>query len=377
MKVLQINKFYPPHVGGVETVTRQVAEGLSAEGHTVRVLAGNHRVNLRTRVSERNGVKVWRAGSFGSLFNTTLSPTFPPLYRKCIEWAELVHFHSPSPTPEFTHWALGVPRDTSLVVTFHADPSTSRWKSLDSIYAPVLRGLLRRADRIAATAPANRNRSELLDGFEQKTEIIPLATEFEVEPPSEEDRGHHQKEIVGTETEPVILFVGRLCYYKGLQYLLRAMQKVNGRLVAVGDGELRGSLERKAMELNVDQKVQFEGYIPDERLSDYYRAADVFVLPSISSGEAFGIVQLDAMAHGVPVVNTSLPTGVPFVSQHEVTGLTVEPKDSDALASAMNRLVENREYRIQLGKKALRRAENFSKKEMAKRYENLYNKLVA
>ncbi|WP_263840541.1 glycosyltransferase [Salinibacter sp.] len=372
MRVLQVNKFYEPHVGGVETVVKQLAEGLPEQGMETRVLTCQHKVQLFTTEEFIEGVKVRRAGSLGTLFNVNFSPTFPLLYRDEIEWADVVHFHSPSPTPEFVHLIMGVPADTGVVVTFHADPGTSRWKGLNTIYAPVLRHLLERADRIAVTAPANRDRSELLDGFKQKTDIIPLATEFEVDPPSGEERRRHQRKIVGTETETVILFVGRLSYYKGLHYLLRALTEVDARLVVVGDGELRGDLEEKAEELGITKKTQFEGYVEDEDLSNYYRAADVFVLPSIASIEAFGIVQLDAMAHGVPVVNTSLPTGVPFVSQHEQTGLTVNPKDASALASALQQLVEKPDYRLKLGREAGRRAEKFTEEKMINRYKKLY-----
>jgi rhamnosyl/mannosyltransferase len=376
MRVLQVNKFYEPHVGGVETVVRQLAEGLPQQGVETRVLTCQHEVQPFTTKESIEGIQVIRSGSLGSLFNATFSSSFPVLYRDEVEWADLVHFHAPSPTPELTHSILGVPGDTAVVVTFHADPGTSRWKWLNSIYAPILRKLLARASRVATTAPANRERSNLLKGFKQKTEIIPLATEFEVDPPSGEERSHHKKDTVGTKTETVFLFVGRLAYYKGLHYLLRAMTEVHARLVIVGDGELRGELEEKAKKLGVAKKTQFEGYVEDENLASYYRAADVFVLPSIAPTEAFGIVQLDAMAHGLPVVNTSLPTGVPFVSQHEETGLTVNSKNANALALGMQRLVENKSYRLELGKKAAKRAKNFTKEKMISRYNKLYKKVL-
>ncbi|MCS4138420.1 rhamnosyl/mannosyltransferase [Salinibacter ruber] len=377
MRILQINKFYHPYVGGVETVARQLAEGGTTHGHEVRVLTCNHQIDLESRVEQVNGIPVWRAASFGFLFNASVSPTFPFLYRKAVEWADVVHFHSPSPVPEFTHLVCGVPASKQVVVTFHADPGTSRFKVLSPFYTPVLRQLLRRADRITATAPQNIARTGLLDAFERKTDVIPLATEFEVDPPTEKERTRHRNNLLEENgEEPIILFVGRLAYYKGLQYLLRAMQLVEAQLIIVGDGELRDDLEAKAREHKVAHQVQFEGYVPDEQLAEYYRAADFFVLPSIASIEAFGIVQLDAMAHGLPVVNTSLTTGVPFVSQHEETGLTVQPEDAGDLADAMNRLVNNREYRRELGRNAARRAEDFTEEKMLDRYDELYTELM-
>lgn len=377
MNVLQVNKFYAPYIGGVETVARQLAEGARERGYEVRVLTCSHGIEIRNQADQVGGVKVLRAASLGFFFNASVSPTFPFLYREAVKWADVVHFHSPSPVPELTHMVLGVPEATPVVVTFHADPGTSRFKIISPIYAPVLRRLLDRADRITATAPQNVERTDLLDDFEHKTDVIPLATEFKVDLPSESERARHRHELLAIEDEePIILFVGRLAYYKGLSYLLRAMQDVEAQLIVVGDGELREDLVTTAREHGVAQRVQFEGYVSDERLSDYYRAADVFVLPSIASIEAFGIVQLDAMAHGLPVVNTNLPTGVPFVSPHEETGLTVEPEDSQALADALNRLVNNLEYRRRLGRNAARRAEEFTEERMLDRYDELYTELT-
>jgi rhamnosyl/mannosyltransferase len=376
MNILYVNKFYTPHVGGVETVTRQLAEGALNRGYQVQVITCNHSVELKDQNEYINGVEVQRAASYGFLHNISLSPTFPYLYRKAIGWADIVHFHSPSPVPELTHLLYNVPEPTSLVVTLHADPRTSRFKLLTMAYAPVLRRLLQRADRITATAPENIERTDLLDRYERKTDVIPLATEFEVDPPTRKERTQHRREFLGKDDEePIILFVGRLAYYKGLSYLLRAMQDVDAQLVVVGDGKLRKDLEVVARDLEVANRVRFEGYVPDRRLSDYYSAADVFVLPSIASIEAFGIVQLDAMAHGLPVVNTNLPTGVPFVSQDEETGLTVEPEDSQALAAALNRLVNNPEYRRELGRNAANRAEEFTEERMIDRYEQLYTEI--
>jgi rhamnosyl/mannosyltransferase len=378
VRILQVNKFYAPYVGGVETVARQLAEGADARGHEVRVLTANHEMVPRSRSEYVNGIEVRRAASFGFLFNASISPTFPSLYRRAVDWADIVHFHSPSPLPELTHMLLGVPEPTRVMMTFHADPGTSRFKVLSPIYAPVLRCLLQRADRITATAPDNVERTDLLTDVQHKTEVVPLATEFEVDPPSGEEREQCQRDLFGESiSDPVILFVGRLAYYKGLPYLLHAMRDVKAQLVIVGAGEQREELENEVRDFGIGERVRFEGYVPDEVLSDYYRAADLFVLPSIASIEAFGIVQLDAMAHGLPVVNTNLPTGVPFVSPHEETGLTVEPEEVGALAEALNRLVNDDGYRQELSRNAARRASKFTEEKMIDRYDELYTEMIA
>src|SRR6185503_13936130 len=120
---------------------------------------------------------------------------------------------------------------------------------------------------------------------------------------------------------------------KGFEYLVQAMEKVDGRLLIIGDGPLRESLMQQAKARGILDRVVFLGEISD--ISPYYHAADVFALASVARSEAFGIVQLEAMACGKPVVNTNLDSGVPFVSLHGETGLTVPPQDPDALAFAL------------------------------------------
>jgi rhamnosyl/mannosyltransferase len=174
-----------------------------------------------------------------------------------------------------------------------------------------------------------------------------------------------------------VLFVGRLVYYKGLEYLIRAMQHVDATLVIVGDGPLRKELERLSRELRVDHKVRFAGRVPTETLHKYYRACLCLVLPSVERSEAFGVVQLEAMAYGKPVVNTSLPTGVPFVSVHGETGLTVPPRDPSALAEALNRLCREEELRRRLGRQARKRVETmFSKDVILTQIKSIYRELL-
>ena len=121
----------------------------------------------------------------------------------------------------------------------------------------------------------------------------------------------------------------------------------------------------------------FLGEIQNEQITPYYHASDVFALPSIARSEAFGIVQLEAMACGVPVVNTNLPSGVPFVSLDGVTGLTVPPADPGALAAALNLLLDQPERRAQYGEAAKRRVGlEFTVEVMTRRVLDLYREVL-
>jgi rhamnosyl/mannosyltransferase len=172
----------------------------------------------------------------------------------------------------------------------------------------------------------------------------------------------------------IVLTAGRLVYYKGFDHLVRAMAKVDATLIIVGDGPNYSELQRLASVLGVQSRIVFVGRVED--MKAYYHAADVFVLPSVARSEAFGIVQLEAMACRTPVVNTRLATAVPGVSLDGVTGFTVPPADPDALANAINRLLSDSELRSRFADAARNRVETeFNAETMSEKLLNLYAEL--
>jgi rhamnosyl/mannosyltransferase len=143
--------------------------------------------------------------------------------------------------------------------------------------------------------------------------------------------------------------------------------------VIAGDGPDRPKLEKRAREQGVSSNITFTGCLSEDSLREWYQTADVFVLPSVESSEAFGIVQLEAMASETPVVNTDLESGVPWVSQHRKTGLTVQPRDPVALSEAVNELVSRPDLATQYGQAARNRVmETFTIEQMVDQYNDLY-----
>jgi rhamnosyl/mannosyltransferase len=212
-----------------------------------------------------------------------------------------------------------------------------------------------------------------LSGYTDKCHIIPYGIPLEN---FEHCDDVSKKNVRRRFGDRLIVSVGRLVYYKGFEYLLKAMTHVRGSLVIVGDGPLRAKLQQLARELGVHNKVYFVGKVP-EAITVYYHAADVFALASIARSEAFGIVQIEAMAAGLPVVNTGLDSGVPSVSVHDHTGITVPPADPDSLAVALNRLLDNRELRQAFGDAGRRRVrEEFALEKMTARTLALYEKVA-
>jgi rhamnosyl/mannosyltransferase len=155
---------------------------------------------------------------------------------------------------------------------------------------------------------------------------------------------------------PRALFVGRLVYYKGLTVLLDAMAATRGSLVIAGDGPLGPALRERVAALGLTGRVALLPGLADDDVRRLYRACDVFVLPSTERTEAFGLVQVEAMASGLPVVSTDLATGVPWVNEHAVTGLVVRRDDAGALAEGLQRLLDDPALRARLGQAGRRRA---------------------
>jgi glycosyltransferase involved in cell wall biosynthesis len=174
--------------------------------------------------------------------------------------------------------------------------------------------------------------------------------------------------------ERIILFLGVLRYYKGLDVLIRAMARVTGRLLIAGRGPKRADLEALTRELGLADRVTFLGEVSESERRLLLHACDVFALPSIDRSEAFGIAQLEAMACGKPVVSSDLPTGVRLVNQDGVTGMLVLPGNPDALAGALNTLLEDDALRTGLGKAArLRVEQEFTAERRIARTLDLYD----
>ena len=172
---------------------------------------------------------------------------------------------------------------------------------------------------------------------------------------------------------PVLLFVGRLRYYKGLDWLIRALPQIDARLAVVGIGPMAAEWKALATQEGVADRIAWLGETPDADLPALYHLADLFVLPASHASEAFGLVQVEAMAAGVPCVCTELGTGTSYVNQDGVTGRVVPPRDPAALAAAINDLLADPARRAEMSTAARARvAAEFDLDVMVERVMALY-----
>jgi len=368
-----VNKYYcPPHLGGVETVVATLSSALASRGVGVDALVANEAAT--TTVETIDGVRVTRLGRTVSLAKTPIALGMRSAIRAAaagLEPSDIIQLNHPYPWGELAWLTSGV--KTPMVIGYHAD--ITRQKRLLALYRPVLDAVFERADAIVASSPNIVAGSDVLSRYADKCRVIP----YGIEPsrydatPEIEARAVRLRE--GHE-RPVVLFVGRLVYYKGADVLVRAMAGVDADLVMVGSGPMEGQLREAAVALGIADRVSFVASQPFEELVAYYRSADVLCLPSTARAESFGIVQLEAQVCGVPCVSTDLPTSVPYVNQDGVTGLTVPSGDVAALAAALQRLVGDPGLRETLGRQARERVlAEFTVDRMTDSYLALYSGL--
>jgi rhamnosyl/mannosyltransferase len=374
MHIAFVNKYYfPPHLGGVEQSMNLLARSLVFSGERVSAIVANEAPSSVTETLD--GVEVHRLARTFAFASTPIAPGMRGALRAVASGkggADLFHLQFPYPWGELS-W-LSAATGTPTVMTYHAD--VVRQKRLMTAYAPILRRVLDGVDRIIVGAPQMIEHSPFLAPHAEKCRVVPFAIDlarFVRDAEVHERVARARESIEG----PVVLFVGRLVYYKGVDVLLEAMRDVAATLVIVGRGPLEGELRERAVALGIAHRVVWLEPLDDADLAAWYEHADIFCLPSTARTEAYGLVQLEAHQAATPVVSTDLPTGVPFVNQHEVTGLVVPPGDATALAEALTRLAEDEPLRRRLGEQARARVHSeFSVEAMARRTMSVYQEAI-
>lgn len=368
IRVLHVGKFYPPARGGMERVLQVLAESERdvVENHVL--VANEHPSTVHETV---NGVNVTRVSALKRVGAVAICPTFPYWMRRLD--GEVMVVHEPNPVAIVAH-ALVRPK-SRLIFWVHAEVVRPAWR-YKLFYRPFLRRMLRLADHIVVASPQVAEQASELQPHRDKCVVIPYAMHPDQYTPTPADVDYIAE--LRADPRPLVLFVGRLVAYKGVDVLLRAMVDVPARLVIVGDGPLRSELETLARSLALDTRTRFVGNAASDELTALYNGCDVFVLPSVTRAEAFGMVQLEAMSCGKPVVSTNLPSGVPWVNRHGVTGLVVDPGDARQLANAIATLVDDATLRNRLGAQGRARVEQeFSVRRMVEQTTGLYQKVVA
>ncbi len=322
MKILHVYKdFYPPVPGGVERYIHDVTTFMSSRGHECTVLVASGKPSVRERRRFHGDCEIVESPCLCRILSNPVCPDLHLAMRRLQEEKsfDLVHFHHPLPTAVFAWMAARL--DIPHIVTYHSD--IVRQAALVPLIEPFLWPFLERAATVIATSPAYVESSIFLEKL-SNVKVVPLGV----------DTGRF---CPGPSAEPpgYFLFVGRFRRYKGIPTLLEAWKGMPGaRLVMVGAGPLDGAVRNASIDSG--SMIDPVGEVSDGRLVELYRGATALLLPSTERSEAFGTVQIEAMACGTPVISTRIRTGVPWVNEDGISGITVPPGDAEALRQAVS-----------------------------------------
>jgi UDP-N-acetylmuramyl pentapeptide phosphotransferase/UDP-N-acetylglucosamine-1-phosphate transferase/glycosyltransferase involved in cell wall biosynthesis len=383
LRVCHLGKFYPPAPGGIENHVRTLAAAQARLGARVRVICVNHQstaghdstwkgLGATPTVEERDGpVWVTRVGKVATAARFDICPELVKVLRRLVSNPpHIVHLHTPNPTMLLAY-SLACPT-LPLVVTHHSD--VVRQRLLRYALGPFRRIVYTRAQRILTTSPDYVGGSLELKSYLTRVADLPLGIDLAPFLNPSAAAIDHARILQARYPGPLWLGVGRLTYYKAFDLALEALVHVPGTLMIIGSGPLDAALRRKAVELGVADRVVWQGYATPDELVGAYHAATALWFPSNARSEAFGLVQVEAMASGCPVINTAIPfSGVTYVSPNDVTGLTVPVNDAVAFAAAARRLLDEAGLRGRLGRAGRQRATaEFDHLVMARRSLEIY-----
>ncbi len=366
MKIGLVTPYVYPLPGGVNDHVGHLYESLRARGHDVRILTASHGLQRRSEgdvIRIGKGFSVPANGSVGTL---TISPRYRSQIRDVVEHEQfdLLHFHEPF-VPFLTIMALRESRSVN-VATFHAFAGYAPGYQLGGrMLRPAASGL---HGRIAVSAAARHFADRYLPG---DYKVIPNGVDLR--------RFAHAVPLARWQDgRPNILFVGRLEPRKGLLPLLKAFRIVRKtgsdcRLLVVGSGPLEREARRYVMTRRL-AGVEFLGRVSDQEKVQLFKTADVYVSPA-TGRESFGIVLLEAMAAGTPIVCSDIH-GYKGVVKRDEQALLVPPGDQRELAAAILRLVDDRALRERMSASGLERVQEFGWDRIAARVEAYYGFVI-
>lgn len=368
LKILQLGKFYPI-MGGVEKVMYDLMSGLSERGVACDMLCalskGGSQVVTINAHARLIGCRTWI-----KVAATMISPGMIFSLRKRCRDYDIIHVHHPDPMACLALFLSGY--KGKVILHWHAD--IEKQKILLKLYSPLQEWLLKRCDLVIGTTPVYLTDSPELKNVQYKSGCLPIGVEpvhFRLE-----EAGRIHERYQGRK---IIFSLGRLVAYKGYRYLVESAKYLDDDYIVLigGTGPLKEELQREIEHLGLVGKVILLGRVSDEELPAYYGACKLFCLSSVQKTEAFGIVQIEAMSCGKPVVATNISgSGVSWVNAHGVSGLNVTPGNARELAEAIKRITVNEDIYREYSMRAEKRYRDvFTKERMINDILKIYRKL--
>ncbi len=370
MKVIHFYKtYYPDTHGGMEEAIRQLCLQTSKRGVSNTVVTISKSVT-EPEVLERPECTLIRFPMTFDVASTPFSWKLFRAFRSLAADADLIHHHYPWPVADVMQLLSGVKKP--YMITYQSD--IVKQKFLRVFYAPFEAFFLRKAELITVASPPYMKSSKTLSKYLDKCHLMELGLDISSFPEVDAARRKSWEDKVGTD---FFLFVGVLRYYKGLEYLVKALQGTDLKVVIVGDGPMREALHQEAKKLGVLNQIVFTGFLPNEDKVCLYSLCLAFVFPSHLRSEAYGVSLLEAAAFGCGLISCEINTGTSYINQDKETGIVVPPAQPSALRLAMETLVNNSQLAKTYGEAARQRYENvFKADKMAETCIQLYKQVL-
>jgi glycosyltransferase involved in cell wall biosynthesis len=374
MKIIQVAPYFQPHIGGVETHVLDISVELQKRGHEVSVFTSQYNPNL-PEFESHDGLEIHRIKPMVNIFTT---PLIPKLRKKLLKSpCDLVHAHIPPPFVEFFSARARNKTKIPLVLTYHCD------LELPNFLNKFISGFYRRTfghyslihtDRIIVTTNTYAATSRSVWHF--KPLVVPNAVSSkDFNPDNDGSKIRKRHDLDGKN---VVLYVGRIKFHKGIEYFVSAAKffKDDTKFLIVGSGDYEEVVKDYIENLKLEDRVIMVGKVPSEELPLYYAACDVFVLPSLTRLEAFGIVGLEAMASGKPVVISDIP-GVREVIKNGKEGFLTPPMGIKEMAQNIKKLLDNPDLRKKMGMAGRKKViEKFEISKVVDQLEKVYQKVL-
>ncbi len=371
IKILQVGKYFHPERGGIESVSKSLIDNLDQTKFKMDLLCFN--TNSTTIIDKYKHATIIRCGILFSFFSAPFSIGFFKRFFQLHHEYDIIHIHTPNPIALIALYFIHP--SAKIIIHWHSDILNKG--ILYKFIRPFETAALQKASSIIGTSQTYIDESEPLRKYSNKTHFIPLGTTIINRQNQAEGVAALRQQYAGKK---IVFSLGRFVGYKGFNYLIAAAAMMQDDIVIIigGDGPLFQEYELLIQQNKVADKVILTGNISDNHLQNYFEAADIFCLPSCEKSEAFGVVIIEALSFGKPVVATTIEgSGVSWVNQHGVTGLNVPPKNPTALADAINKLANDAALRKQMGDAALERYQhNFTDEIMQNKFESFYHQLI-
>jgi glycosyltransferase involved in cell wall biosynthesis len=366
--------------GGTEIAAYNLAINI-AKKHEVDIFTSS--MTSKDSVDSLDNIKIYRYGTILKIASANLTTGI--LYKPLNHKMDIAHAHYNTPYSDYAALRYAKKKNVPFVVTYQNDaPETNgnfirNWAN--KIYNKTLiKKVLDGANVIISTSNAFINESFILGDYKEKIEIIPNGINLEevrIKLSPSESRSRLGLPL----DKKIILFFGNIVPYKGPHILLKAISMMKNQIndfivVFAGRGPMKEELIKMSQKLDIEENIKFTGYIDDKLKYLYFKSADIFCLPSINNTESFGIVNLEAMACGVPIVSTRIG-GIPDVVEDGKNGLLTNPNDEKSLAEALIFLMENEEIAKKMGEYGEKKVKNYSWEKIADKTEKVYQNLLS